>query len=1464
MDRICDGFEAAWKVGRRPRIEDHLSEVSEEDRAGLLLELLGLDLAYRHRGGERPTPEEYQTWFPDADELIAAAFNRAEYPTEPRTVRGRPEGPAEAGRLEEPERPTIADELAPTCTGDSGTLNANGEDRGGRDVDSPSPSHPAPVIPGYEIVGELGRGAMGVVYQARQVRLNRPCALKMILAGQHASPEATSRFLAEAKAVARLRHPHIIQIHGIGEHEGRSYLELEHVEGGSLADRSRGTPWPPREAACLVETLARAIAEAHRLGIVHRDLKPANVLLAADGTPKITDFGLAKMLDTESGLTRTETVMGTPSYMAPEQALGRAREAGPAADVYALGAIFYELLAGRPPFKAATAIETLEQVKTAEPLPPSRLVPGLPRDAETIALKCLQKEPSKRYASAGELAEDLRRFLAREPIRARRVGHVERLWGWCRRNPPLAALAASVALLLVVIAAGVLVAAWRFKRDGEALRSTLRDSYLVQAQALRWSGRPGRRFAGLDTVAKAAKIRPGADLREEAIACMALTDLRVVPGWEAVSPHPLAVAFDAAIERYALADDRGNISVRLVADHREVVHLHVPGNRAWTPQFSPDGRYLAAMYDTETRREPKHFIVWHLERAQAVIDISCGDPGDADFSPDSHRVAVCRRDGPIAIFNLDSGREVSKLGRGPTPYNLAWHPDGSKLAAAAGPIQRIRVYDLASGGRFFDLQHPKLPPGLGLAWSPDGTKLAQTCDDGRIHIWDLVSLGPPMILSGHSRSATYVAFSHRGDLLATAGWDKTVRLWDPLTGNQLLSVPGTSGLQFSPDDRWLGFSVEGAGLRLCEVAGNREFRAFPLPQDARCVDFSPDGRLMAVASADGMRLWDASAAKQIGFRAVPRLVSALFTPDGRSLITSGDSGLQRWPIAFDEKAVPPGLRVDSSQDFTRPAFHSARSISLAADGRTLAVTDPPNNQTAVLDLQTGEVRFRGEQPGANESAISPDGRWLAGSTWPGVGEVRVWDLQTGKPAWTLPGTTANLAFSPDGRWLVTGAGAEYQVREVGTWRLSRRIPRDSSELLGPVAFARNGPLMAIVPATGQIRLIDARTLEDLATLTSPESSSSEPQRIRWLAISPDGTHLAAVCTTPSAVHLWDLHLIRRQLAAMGLDWHLPPYPPHGEDRAMAIRVRSQTLANPSPPDRRGELVLRGHEGPIRTVAFGPDGRQIITGGDDATVRICDAATGRSDSSLRGPSDRVWAAFFHPDGKRLITSCADFKVRIHDATTGEVLKLLNPTVRDFGVARLAVSRDARRLAAKDGNRKITLWDLETGERIRTIHGATGDIYGLAISPDGHHLASSGDDRMVRIWDCESGQERVTLRGHLDTVDFVAYSSDGQLIATASWDRTVKLWDAATGRKVATLRGHTAGVWGVAFSPDGKRLASVGEDGTVRLWDASTNWRIQRLLVSSSPTTSVAFSPDGRRVAAASLDGKVRVWELTVDP
>jgi len=313
------------------------------------------------------------------------------------------------------------------------------------------PAGAGQIVAGYEILGELGRGGMGVVYQARQVKLNRVVALKMILTGSHAGAADLARFRTEAEAVASLQHTNIVQIFEVGEHEGRPFFSLEHVEGGSLA----GTPLSAGAAARLVETLARAMHAAHQRGIIHRDLKPGNILLTADGTPKISDFGLAKRLNMDTGQTQSGALMGTPSYMAPEQARGEAREIGPAADVYALGAILYECLTGRPPFLAATAFDTIRQVINEEPVPPRRFQSKTPRNLETICVKCLEKKPARRYASAHELAEDLRRFQAKEPIRARPAGRLERCWRWCHRNPAVAALAATLCLVVTGAFAGL-------------------------------------------------------------------------------------------------------------------------------------------------------------------------------------------------------------------------------------------------------------------------------------------------------------------------------------------------------------------------------------------------------------------------------------------------------------------------------------------------------------------------------------------------------------------------------------------------------------------------------------------------------------------------------------------------------------------------------------------------------------------------------------------------------------------------------------------------------------------------------------------------------------------------------------------------------------------------------------------------------------------------------------------------
>jgi eukaryotic-like serine/threonine-protein kinase len=332
------------------------------------------------------------------------------------------------------------------------------------DQELPASNGDLPAVPGYEVIAELGRGGMGVAYLARQCSLKRLVALKMLLAGLHADSTARQRFRTEAEALARLQHPNMVQIHEVGEHDGTPFLSLEYVRGGSLMGKVAGTPQPQRDAARLVRTLARAVEYMHQQGILHRDLKPTNILLTAAGTPKISDFGLAKLVDAESGPTRSEALIGTPNYMAPEQAAGNVKQVGPSADVYSLGAILYELLSGRAPFQGATPLSTLEQVRTQEPVPPRRLRRSVSPDLDTICLKCLEKDPGKRYPSAGALADDLHCFLQGQPIQARSVPVWQRLWRRARRRPTAFAWTLVAAAL-----AGLLLTAWSYFRAADQL-----------------------------------------------------------------------------------------------------------------------------------------------------------------------------------------------------------------------------------------------------------------------------------------------------------------------------------------------------------------------------------------------------------------------------------------------------------------------------------------------------------------------------------------------------------------------------------------------------------------------------------------------------------------------------------------------------------------------------------------------------------------------------------------------------------------------------------------------------------------------------------------------------------------------------------------------------------------------------------------------------------------------------------
>jgi WD40 repeat protein/serine/threonine protein kinase len=935
-----------------------------------------------------------------------------------------------------------------TDTGRSLTDPPNGDPSSDLTTDRPAPEahreRAVPVIDGYEILGELGRGGMGVVYRARQVRLNRHCALKMILAGAHADAPAALRFLAEAEAVAKLQHPNIVQIHHVGEADNLPFIELEYVDGGSLDQRLDGTPWHERRAAALIEALACGVAEAHRRGIVHRDLKPGNVLLAAEGTPKITDFGLAKLLATDSGLTATDSIMGSPGYMAPEQAEGKTKQVGPPADVYALGAILYELLTGRPPFRGATVLETLEQVKTTEPVPPSRLVPGLPRDIETIALKCLQKEAAKRYDSATALAEDLRRFLDGEPIVARPVPPWERAVKWARRRPAIAALVVAVHVLLAsLLGLGI----WSYAKI---------DRSLTVARAERWRAEEQTKVAEEQT--KIAKKRAEDLVWEDYIN-------RVNRAVREVQDNNVALAEDLLL---GCPPEHRGWEWRYVNRrcHPERLSLEAAAGCVYAIAYSPDGRRIATASGGpfSVGKGGPNVELWDRETGQRQLTLRGTEHHiwSLAFSPDGTKLVVGGRSAPIGrpqvmVRDAKTGDILWTKHEPALPQAMAvaFSPDGKSLAVGFGEhggygIQPVKLYDVATGQARATL--PGLVGGVNdIAFHPDGRRLAVAGRD-LVEVWDIVAHTKVHALRGHAQWVYAVAFSPDGKWLATGGFDRTIKLRDAATGQERQSIFAHQGyvldLAFSPDGHSLASTSEDRTVYLWEIPTCRQIGVFNGHTGfVQAVAFAPDGRELASGGLEGTaKVWDLRMSLPV---AVPSGHALRIRRDGRRIVftysspAGGEEIAKGWdPATGDQDPTLTGIDLSALGDEylecpipRDPGVPppSATSPDGRLQARVLRSGINPfdsdlhsksytTSTVDVRDLKTGRRVYTliGHTADVIFIAFSPDGRRIATSSYDRT--IKLWDTDTGREVFTLrghAGAVVGVAFSPDGNRIVS-------------------------------------------------------------------------------------------------------------------------------------------------------------------------------------------------------------------------------------------------------------------------------------------------------------------------------------------------------------------------------------------------------------------------------------------------------------
>ncbi len=1152
---LARDYSMLWQ--RRPQTLEAFLAQHQDVSGAELAAVARVDLRERWRSGQRPTAEEYLGRFPQlaAAEESAVDMIYAEF----------------LAREKLSEHPTVAEYAArfpqySTVLADQIQLHqAFDETMSGQ----PTVGETERNLPAdYEILEEIGRGGMGVVYRARQTGLNRLVALKMVRHADLANDELLSRFRAEAEVVASLHHPHIVQVYDYGEHDGCPYLALELVEGGTLADRLEGNPWNVRRAAQLVEQVARAVHFAHEHGVVHRDLKPNNLLVSADGNPpevKIADFGLARVFrDQPGGHTQTGALLGTPSYMAPEQAFGRQSEIGPATDVYALGAILYELLCGRPPYRGETAIETLQQVLLAEPASIYRVAPGLPRDLATICSKCLERAPTRRYPTALALAEDLQRFLADRPIEARPATNLERGWRWCRRNPALAASLGSVALLLLAVS---IVSTWYSGKLSRQLEITMRaelaeraaneaaqvrlwDAYLAEIAARNSSRQMGQRFAALETIDRARRLLPAIgttddrqlQLRNAAIRSLALPDLRRVREvWS--SPQLLEhAAIALAANRLALKL-RGTLLV-VEAEAGKVLASAMHQIPDGLVSISPDGRFVALTGERGTQlwRVTAHSVeaLWH-DAALSTFS----------FAPDGKHAVVQRNPGGLLVVDAENGNLVRPLVE-QHPSSQCWfHQPSDRLAVYVGT--EALIIDWKTGAI-----ETRVPLGdfvnVQMAWHPGGESLAIWASSNPITIWNL-STGKVILTLPQRSFPQQMLFNADGSRLVSCGlWDSRLMLWDVGTGQKEFEVQGFDNLAMDLDAAGnLGLlKYDRKRLEQWELAGGSECRLlpsawFPTTGGRTYASISPDNRLLVVSGERSIEVWDLAKLERVSLR--PSAHGVVQFDRRGDLIMAVDTMIYRWPRQDQVRA---GKKVVSFG----PPVH----ISETADPYSLATCIP--NERLLFETVGGwcTLPLTGDRkpvalrpPGdPRKAALTRDGQLAAIASWE-TGGATVWNANTGAQVATLAtGRWGMVEFSPDGRWLASTPDGVKLWRS-SDWSLAQELRAQGTTPHGlGIAFSPDSRVLAVGQTSCELRLVDPQSGQDWARL-----AHSAPDLSSIMAFTSDNRKLVCLPTDQDAqIRVWNLAEIRRSLAEFELDWpaDVLKIAPEANDDAMDVEI----------------------------------------------------------------------------------------------------------------------------------------------------------------------------------------------------------------------------------------------------------------------------------------------------------------------